>query len=259
MKVYIPGFIFCAFSFFGTSGQINKADLVTDRPDQTESPVLIPVGALQVETGFLREKDHAADADNIHYTYNTTLLKYGVTENLELRFINEYAGSYQKISDLKISGMKGFNPVTVGVKIKITDSKGIIPATAFIGHIHIKSGMKDFRPDYTAADFRFTSAKAITRNFFIGCNLGAQWDGHTPEATFLYTVSANFNLSQQLGVFVESYGFLPEKRKADHRFDCGLTYKLTKLIQWDISAGVGITNNAPDSFFSTGLSFRLIR
>ena len=39
------------------SAQDKKADLVTDRPDQTEAPVLVPQGALQVETGFQIETD----------------------------------------------------------------------------------------------------------------------------------------------------------------------------------------------------------
>jgi hypothetical protein len=258
MKIFSP-FVFSALSFYSLQAQISKPELVTDRPDQTESPVLVPSGALQVETGFIREKDHFDNTDNIHYTYNTTLLKYGVTENLELRLINEYSGDYYKTSDKKISGINGFSPLALGVKIKITDSKTRLFNTAFIGHIHIKSGMKEFKPDYTAADFRFTCSQSITRNFFIGGNAGARWNGYTPEASFLYTFSANFNLNERLGAFVESYGFFPEKGKPDHRFDSGITYKLNRLVQWDISGGLGITRNAPDSFLSTGLSFRLIR
>ena len=37
---------------FAAIGQVKKADIITDRPDQTEAPVLIPKGSVQVETGF---------------------------------------------------------------------------------------------------------------------------------------------------------------------------------------------------------------
>lgn len=36
---------------FAAIGQV-KTDIVTDRPDQTEAPVLVPKGGLQIETGF---------------------------------------------------------------------------------------------------------------------------------------------------------------------------------------------------------------
>jgi len=41
---------------FVAVGQEKKADIVTDRPDQSEAPVLIPQGSLQVETGFFLSK-----------------------------------------------------------------------------------------------------------------------------------------------------------------------------------------------------------
>ena len=43
--------ILVGFGFMAV-GQGKKADIVTDRPDQTEASVLIPQGSLQVETGF---------------------------------------------------------------------------------------------------------------------------------------------------------------------------------------------------------------
>jgi hypothetical protein len=66
-------------------------------------------------------------------------------------------------------------------------------------------------------------------------------------------------ITDKLGVFVESYSFFPEDSKADHRFDAGITYKFTPVVQWDISGGVGLSKNAPDSFVSTGISFRLFK
>ncbi len=37
-------------------GQEEKPELVTDRPDQTEAPSIVPRGGLQVETGFVFER-----------------------------------------------------------------------------------------------------------------------------------------------------------------------------------------------------------
>ena len=56
--------------------------IVTDRPDQTESSVLIPKGFLQVEKGaFFEEVDNDGIKDK-STTFNTTLIRYGLLENL---------------------------------------------------------------------------------------------------------------------------------------------------------------------------------
>ncbi len=41
--------------------------------------------------------------------------------------------------------------------------------------------------------------------------------------------------------------------------DAGLTFKITPVVQWDVSAGLGLNDIAPDSFISTGISFRLLK
>lgn len=239
--------------------QTEKPEIVTDRPDQTEAPVLVPRGGLQVETGFVFEKDREEDVDVTNFAYNTTLIKYGVNEFFELRLITEYLGENAKVAENPTSKIQGFSPLALGVKIKVADEKGFWPQTAFIGHINLRSGSEEFIPSYTAADFRFTFAHTLSEKFSLSYNLGAEWDGESPEAAFLYTLSLGYVITDKLGVFVEGYSFFPEESKADHRIDAGFTYKFSPVIQWDISGGVGASRNAPDSFLSTGISFRLFK
>ncbi|MBL7857084.1 MAG: transporter [Cyclobacteriaceae bacterium] len=239
--------------------QSAKPELVTDRPDQTEAPVLVPTGGLQVETGFVYEKDRSEGTQTANIAYNTTLIKYGVNEFVELRFISEYLGQKIKYPENQNTQIKGMSPLALGVKIKLAEEKGFWPQAAFIGHINLRNGSEEFRPSYTAADFRFTFAHTLSDRLALSYNLGAEWDGETPEAAFLYTFSLGYVFTERLGVFVETYSFFPEDNKADHRFDAGLTYKFTPVIQWDISGGFGLSENAPDSFISTGISFRLFK
>ena len=91
----------------------------------------------------------------------------------------------------------------------------------------------------------------------LGYNLGAEWDGETPEPTFIYTLTSGFALSEKTGFFIELYGFAPQQDKAEHRFDGGFTYLVTNDLMLDASAGFGITDNAPDYFTAIGFSFRL--
>ncbi|MBK5192795.1 MAG: hypothetical protein JJE07_06200 [Flavobacteriaceae bacterium] len=52
-------------------------DLITDRPDQTESPSLVSKGSIQVETGFFYENSENQNVKEKSYVYNTSLLRYG--------------------------------------------------------------------------------------------------------------------------------------------------------------------------------------
>ncbi len=85
----------------------------------------------------------------------------------------------------------------------------------------------------------------------------AEWDGETPDATFLYTLTTGFSLSEKLGCYVEVYGFAPQNDTADHRFDGGFTYLISDNFMIDASGGFGITENAPDYYTAFGFSFRL--
>ncbi|HEU5290609.1 MAG TPA: transporter [Cyclobacteriaceae bacterium] len=250
--------LLCVVAFFA-SAQTEKPEIVTDRPDQTEAPVLVPKGGLQVELGTSVENDKSQDVKFTNYTYGTALIKYGVNENFELRLISEYLGERIRSSESQPTNFNGLSPLALGVKIKLADEKGFWPQAALIGHINLKSGSSEFAPEYTAADFRFTFAHTLSDRFSLSYNIGTEWNGQTPDATFIYTVSVGYVITSKLGMFVESYGFLPEEDKADHRLDAGFTYKFSPVVQFDVSGGIGITETAPDSFISTGISFRLFK
>jgi hypothetical protein len=258
-KIYL--LIVTALGLTVANAQTTKPDLVTDRPDQTEAPVLVPRGGLQVETGFVYEKDKSEGVKTENFTYNTTLIKYGINENFELRFITEFLGQRTTVmsGEQQVARANGVSPIALGVKIKISEERGAWPQTAFIGHVNLRTGSVEFQPTYTAADFRFTFAHTLSEKFALSYNLGAEWDGETPDAAFLYTLSLGYAASAKLGIFIESYSFFPERSKADNRVDCGVTYKITPVVQWDVSGGVGLSENAPDAFISTGVSFRLFK
>lgn len=93
----------------------------TDRPDQTETPYLVPKKMFQVENGFSFQKNNV---NSKTLTLPSSLWKYGVNDNFELRLITEFL--IDKNFDSEISGL---NPVLVGCKIKIAEEKGIFPKT----------------------------------------------------------------------------------------------------------------------------------
>ena len=68
----------------------NYPELITDRPDQTESSVVVPHKSLQIETGFVQENKETSIVNEKAFGYNSTLLRYGLLANFELRLGLEY-------------------------------------------------------------------------------------------------------------------------------------------------------------------------
>ena len=65
--------------------------IIPDRPGQTNPPNVVPAGLVQLETGFSRETSKDDGVSSVNYLYNTSLVRVGLLNNCELRFIFEYA------------------------------------------------------------------------------------------------------------------------------------------------------------------------
>lgn len=223
--------------------------IATDRPDQTECPFIVPKGYIQAENGFFYEKTRL---NSQTMAYPSVLWKYGVSDNFELRLITELV-SEKELSQNKM----GLAPITVGFKVKILEEKGMIPKTSFIAHLTMpKLASKEFKVNFYAPSFRFTMQHTLFDRLSLAYNLGAEWDGETPEPTFIYTLTTGFSITEKWGSYVELYGFLPQKQQSDHRLDGGLTYLINNNVMIDISSGIGLTRNAPKYFVALGFSYR---
>jgi len=240
--------LFMFFYCMGFSQEIEP--LQADRPDQTETPALVPKGMFQAETGFTFQKNDDSSKTN---SLPSTLWKYGVNENFELRLITEFVS--ETTNGETISGL---NPIYVGCKIKIAEEKGIWPKTSFIGHILLpKAASSAFKADFYAPEFRFVMQHTLSDKISFSYNLGAEWDGLTPDATFIYTITSGYSFTKKLGLYVELFGFAPQNDIANHSFDGGFTYLINNNFMVDLSSGIGITNNAPDHYVALGFSFRI--
>lgn len=247
MKTLIS-FLLLLISLVGYTQNIEP--IQADRPDQTETPAIVPIGMFQVETGFTFQKN---DKKSTLFSLPTTLWKYGVNENFELRLITEFISEENNISK-----SNGFNPIYVGFKVKLANEKGIIPKTSFISHISLPNvASSKYKTDFYAPEFRFVMQHTLNEKLSLSYNLGAEWDGFTPEPTFIYTLTTGYSISDKLGSYIELFGFGPQNDKANHSFDGGLTYLINNNFMLDLSSGVGITNNAPDYYTAIGFSFRI--
>ncbi|MEI7509313.1 MAG: transporter [Flavobacterium sp.] len=244
MKIEILLLLFSITSFS------QNQPIEADRPDQTETPSIVPVGMYQVESGFSYQKYEERNED---FTLPSTLWKYGVSKSIELRMITEFISekNYEKKTN-------GFLPCAVGFKINLFDENKWLPKTSLISHVTLKNcASANFKNDYYVPDFRFTMQHTLGKNHTLGYNLGVEWDGFTKQSMLLYTATTGYSLNEKLGCYIEIFGFATQKETASHNFDCGFTYLINNNLMLDISSGIGITINAPQHYFALGITFRI--
>jgi hypothetical protein len=237
------------FSSIITLAQDKMPPIQLDRPDQTECPYIVPAGWIQMENGFGMEQETEGKRN---WTLPTSLIKLGLNKRWELRMVATSLFQQQNPAE-----QFGIEPITVGFKVNLMEEKGILPLTSFIGHLTPAfTGSKPYQSVYSAPSFRFLMQHTLSDRWVLAYNLGAEWDGISPETRYLYTLTGSCALSDKWGGYVELYGFAPEKQQADHRMDGGFTYLVNDNIMLDWSGGVGLTPDSPDYYLAFGLSFR---
>jgi hypothetical protein len=201
------------------------------------------------------EKDNA-NLNRMNYQYNNSLVKFGINQYFEARVAFAYLGVRNFSNDVPL---RGWSPFAVGLKIRLTDPNKTGPQAALISNVTLKTGGEYFKPTHTCSDVTLALSHSLNTRLSTTVNAGIKWDGDSPDATVFYTATAGYNFTADLAMFAELYGFFPESEKCDHRADAGLTYRIRPRLQYDISAGIGLSNNSPQYFVSTGLSVRLFK
>ena len=263
-----------AFQVQGYSQSNDPGDIVTDRPDQTESADILQPGYYQFEVGinYERKSEDRIFYSGIHtitekYTTAPALLRIGVFENFEFRIATVYTYNTRKIdyppgviSTGTSSPSAGYLPLELGTKIKMTDESQYIPKTAFLFSASIPEiASGDFDNNGSTAEFRVLLSKTLSERFSLGMNLGAEYGGSSDNAVGLYTLSLAGEIHKNLGGFVEVYGNFADGSEPFHYVDGGLTYKIMKNLQIDFSAGTLYSDDISDFFIGGGISVRLPR
>ena len=227
-------------------------EIVTDRPDQTESAVSVPENSLQIEAGAVIERTNAGILINESMTFPGILFRYGMIENFEVRV----STSHKKIT-LKSLGEKekfsGMSDIEIGGKYEVTDGAF---KSAVLAHAVIPSGNKGF----TADEYGFIGLVAlshdVTDNFSLGYNAGySNYSGM--DGNLIYSVAASFGLTEDLGCFLEYYGQYAQMEYDYHNMDAGFTYLIQDNLQLDFSFGSSL--DIRSNFYSAGVSWRIDR
>jgi hypothetical protein len=240
----------------------DQTSLVTDRPDITESAIVIPINTFQIETGFKYQKQKIEE-NGIQFEYDniilaSTIFRYGINDKIEIRFGGEYLKSKTK-TDLTESTVEGLQGLFVGSKLQLLSNQNIISDLALLFEAHLPFGNEKLRPNKLEPALKIAAAKDIAEYLDIGVNIGVEYDSNYEKNHLVYSTSFGFELSDRFGTFIEYFGKSMDGMAPTHNLDFGITYLQKKDIQIDASAGTLIFDTNTNWFGSIGFSMRLGR
>ena len=214
------------------------AQISTDRPDQTESSLVLPKGTIQIENGFVSRKNELI--------FPNTLFRIGISKKFEFRINTNYIFKTNE-NENKISN---FSDLEIGTKIQIYSSETSKTSIAFLTHLSIPSANEYYSNNTTGLLSRILISHELNNNFNIGYNIGYD-KFKNEEGAIVYTVALGKGINNW-GIYCELYGNISDSQ-SDLYFDGGLVYLLKDNLQLDVSYGAGINNTS--NYFSTGVSW----
>lgn len=257
MKLVIV-YIFLILTSVSVGYSVENLELNTDRPDQTESSALVPVGLLQLESGYVFEKTEIKRYIKESFIYNSSLLRYGLTNNLEFRISYDYIKETEEIEGIKLSNKKGISPVIIGIKTKLADETLYTPASSFLFYMSIpKWASPELQTNYSMPGFKLALSKNINENLSFGANLGADWIDTESYGIGFYSLVMGLTFNEYTAAFVEVYGNYSSFDIPENKFDAGITYSIIPNLQIDASFGLGLSKYSPKYMIGSGISLRL--
>jgi hypothetical protein len=236
---------------FASFGQ-DTGRMETDRPDQTESPIITKQKYIQTEIGFNIEQNDRLTT----LVVPTVLWKYGLCKKFEFRLVTEL--NSQETPLMIPQGNKietGLTPLQVGGKLSLWEERGLLPKTAVLAHVAFpKLASKYFQASKVAPEFRLAMQNTISDKIGLGYNIGAEWDGETTDPAWIYTIGPGFNLGKNGYMYVELFGDF-KNGESTHNFDAGFAYYVSNSLKLDISSGFNL-KQTNQYYFALGVSFR---
>jgi len=258
-RFLLPALSLTAFGH--VEGQV--PELISDRPDQTESSETVGAGYVQFEFGWTHsEYDDGGDVTSD--AFPETLVRVGVVDNLELRF--GFDGHVCEEAD-NVGSENGTGDLGVSLKWKLWEQAGRRPQTAVLAGTSIPAGDAPFSSERFDPSIRLACSHTLSETLRLGYNAAGLWTteedavgDRDTTAWVAYSTVLGVALSDQFGTFVEFFGARPTgEGKPAHSLDTGLTCLIAENVQIDVVGGVGLSDAADDWFVGAGLVWRVPR
>lgn len=223
-------------------------EIEVDRPDVTNSSVVVPVDSLQVENGInLTRRSSSTTWDGTNSRF-----RLGVAHCLEV--LLDVPDLTQTIQGAAASGLSDIAPA---VKRQIGPLPGNIELSATLG-LGLPTGTAAVAGRGYQPYLQFPWSHPITEGWQITGMLTTFW--YPSDPTHRETLESTFSLEREIGpradLFAEFVGDYPSRTAPSQFLNFGGALRVTRLQQLDFHTGVGLDQRAPNAFFGIGYSWR---
>jgi hypothetical protein len=234
-------------------GNAELPEMVTDRPDFTESTDVVGKGVVQIENGLTVERSRGVNS----FAGPELLIRVGLTKRLELR-----VGGDGFLS-VKLPGadrVAGHSDVETAVKILLVDQGRHRPALSLIPILSLPLGSPDFSSGGYDPTLKVALGKDLPAGFSLGGNVNLS-SINTPDGRFLqtaYSASVGHSLGRGFGGYWELFGFTPWEKDGSAAWiaNAGITHSIGRNAQVDLRVGKRLTDAGPGWFWGIGLAVR---
>jgi hypothetical protein len=242
------------FAIVGTGGV--RADgcptaadeIATDRPDVTNSSLVVPPGSLQSENGVnlsSRNGNQTIDGTNTRW-------RLGIASCLELLVdLPTYS------TPVRGSGSSGFSDVSPAIKWQISPVPGKVDSSLVFG-VGLPTGTVDIAgrgpQPYLQMPWSWElrsgwAVSGMLTEFFRPSDVVAP---RITETTF----AIEKHVTDEVSLFLEYVGDYPESASSSQLLNSGGLYRLSPTQQIDFHIAFGLNHNAPSYIIGVGYSLR---
>jgi Putative MetA-pathway of phenol degradation len=251
-------------------GQIN-----TDRPTFTPANTVVPVGRLQIESGFTFNLEQSGTNRSYVYDLPELAMRYGLVDRVEFRtfWLGETFDQAHSLTGGPGRGIGGYSDMEVGFKWQLfagDKERKWIPTTALITSIMAPTGGTSLLSSQTVEPYiNLIYGWGLTDKWTLAGSTGYLGIRQQPTPgsgqaadnfqRFHQSLVAFYSPTEKTTLFYEWY-VLTFTNAADNRpthfMDGGVLYRPVPNIQFDLRAGFGLSGRPDDFFTGAGFSFR---
>ena len=229
-----------------------KQPIETDRPDTTNSSVVVPVGSLQSENGAdVSRQDGARTVGGPE-----SRLRFGIAPCLEVLVD---LPSYAATSGSRTSAPSfGWSDVAPAIKWQISPAPGDFDLSATFGAA-LPTGKAALSGTGVQPYLQFPWSKNLGSGYDLTGMLTFFTHPADPQnkLTTETTLALDKELTEGVEIFAEYVGDFPEAGGSRQMANSGILWRVTKTQQLDMHVGFGLNNNAPNFAVGLGYSFRI--
>jgi Putative MetA-pathway of phenol degradation len=226
-----------------------KDEIATDRPDVTNSSLVVPMGSFQSENGVnFRSQDGGQIIDGTN-----TRWRLGIAPCLEVLVdLPTYFGA------VRGPGSSGFTDVTPAIKWQVSPIPGKIDLSLVTG-VALPTGALAIAGPGAQPYLQMPWSWELHDGWGLSGMLTEFFhpvDVVTPRVTET-TFSIEKKITERASLFVEYVGDYPENAGSSQLLNSGGTYHLSQTQQVDFHVAFGLNRNAPSYLVGVGYSFRI--